>query len=85
MHSKNNHPEAPRPKTISKQPGKRKGNASKATKTNNLKDKDLAKPLSTPPLHQSHGTTSWSPWILIRPGCQEEIGEAKEEVHRGET
>ena len=85
MHYTSNHPEVPHHETISKQPGRCKGNASKATKTNNHRGKDLARPLSTPPLHPSHGTINQFPWILIELEHQEEIGEAKEEVHRGET
>ena len=84
MHCINNHLETPLHDQIFKQPGKCEGNASKAIKANNLRDKDLAKPHSTPPLHQKHGTINQFQWTSTKPGHQEETGEAKEEVHKGE-
>ena len=66
----------------SKQTGKHKGNAFKATKANSLNDKDLARPLSIPPLHQDHGTINQFRWILIEPEHHKGIGEDEGEVHK---
>ena len=85
MHYINNHLETPLHDQIFKPPGKRKGNVSKAIKANNPRDKDLAKPHSTPPPHQKHGTINWFQWTSTEPGHQEATGEAEEEVHKGET
>ena len=68
----------------SKQIGKHKDNVFQTIKANSLSDKGLARPLSTPLLHQSHGTINQFQWILIEPEHQEEIGEAEEEACRGE-
>ena len=80
----NNHLEAPLHDLISKQPGKHKDNASKATKANNPRDKGSAKPHSIPPPHQKHGIINQSQWTSTEPEHQEETGEAEEEAHRGE-
>ena len=69
---------------ISKQPGKHEDNTSKAAKANSLRDKGSAKPLSTPLPHQKHGIINWSQWTSTELEHQEETGEVKGEVHRGE-
>ena len=79
-----NLPETPLLDPTSKQTGKREGNTSKATKANSLNDKDLARPLSIPPLHWDHGTINQFQWTSIEPEHQEGTGEDVEEVHKEE-
>ena len=74
----------PRLNPTSKQIGKHEGNILQTTKVNNLSDKGLVRPLSTPPPHQDHGTINQFQWILIEPEHHEGIGEDEEEVHKEE-
>ena len=85
MHYTSSNQGTPLNDLASNQPGKHKGNTSKAIKANSLKDKGLGKPCSTPPPHQSHGTINQSQWTLTEPEHQEETGKGKEKVHQEET
>ena len=66
----------------SKQIGKCKDNASKATKVNNPSVKGSARPLSTPLWCRDCGTTNQFQWISIKPGHQGGTGEDEEGAHK---
>ena len=66
----------------SKRTGNHEDNAFRVVKANHLNAKDLARHLSTLPLHQDPGITNQFQWISTELGCQEETGEGEEGVHR---
>ena len=70
------------PGPTSRQIGKHRDNAFRATRANSHSVKGSVRPPSTLPQPQDHGTINQSQWISTKLERQEEIGEGEGEAHK---